>query len=175
MSETSTNLCGSDCPEILSLDLAGSDATSRFAVALSALVGAGDFLCLEGDLGAGKTHFARALIQARLAAVGAFEDVPSPSFTLVQTYVAGPLEIWHCDLYRVQSASELWELGLEEAIEDALCLVEWPDRMATDIPANALWLVLRADPVDPDMRHLTIRARPESGWGARLVALAGLQ
>lgn len=96
---------------------------------------------LEGQIGAGKSHLARAFILERL---GREEDVPSPSFTLVQVYGAGPDEIWHADLYRLTHADEVWELGLDDAFAHAICLVEWPDRLGSQRPAVALTLRLEA-------------------------------
>ena len=93
---------------------------------------AGDTLLLQGPIGAGKTHLARALIQARQSAAGrAAEDVPSPSFTLVQTYEAGETEIWHADLFRLGNAAEADELGLTDAFDAAICLIEWPERLGS--------------------------------------------
>lgn len=121
----------------LTLPLADADATAGFARWAAPRLGVGDVLLLHGPIGAGKTHFARALIQARL---GRAEDVPSPTFTLVQTYEAGDLEIWHSDLYRLSHPADALELGLVEAFEAALCLVEWPDRLGDLAPADALHL-----------------------------------
>ena len=106
---------------------------------MAALLRPGQVILLEGDIGAGKTHFARCLIQAL---IGDDEDIPSPTFTLVQTYDAANMEIWHADLYRLSSPDEVVELGLLDAFEDALCLVEWPDRLAELQPENALRLSL---------------------------------
>ena len=123
-----------------SFRLKSADATARFAAGLAPRLGPGDVVLLSGGLGAGKTHFARALIQARLAAVGRVEDVPSPTFTLVQIYDDGAGEIWHCDLYRLGTPEEVLELGLEDAFEQALCLIEWPDRLGGLTPDGALAL-----------------------------------
>jgi len=115
------------------------DATARAGAVLGGALCPGDVILLEGPVGAGKTHFARALIQSILHEI---EDVPSPTFTLVQTYdtVNGPL--WHTDLYRVTSDTEIDELGLADAFETAICLVEWPDRLGPLAPAQALTLTL---------------------------------
>ena len=125
------------------LDLPGPDATAALGRALAARLGAGDALLLSGPVGAGKTHLARALIrEAQRAAGGPIEEVPSPTYTLVQTYDAGGLEIWHVDLYRLTGTTDAAELGLEEAFDAALCLVEWPDRLGGAAPPDALRLEL---------------------------------
>lgn len=143
------------------------DETARLAQRLAPALGPGDLLLLEGPIGAGKTHFARSLIHARLAAAGAPpEDVPSPTFTLVQTYEAGPVEIWHADLYRLTHPDEVEELGLAQAFDEAICLVEWPDRLGGSGPASALTLSFEAG-AEPDTRHLTL-ASEGADWAARL-------
>ena len=101
----------------------------RLAVRLADAAGPGLAILLEGPVGAGKTHLARSIIQTLQARHGQAEDVPSPTFTLVQTYQAGALEIWHADLYRLTDVEELIELGLDDALQSAFCLIEWPDRM----------------------------------------------
>lgn len=113
------------------------DDTCAFARRIAAQLRAGDVLLLGGEIGAGKTHFARCAIQALLSAP---EDVPSPTYTIVQTYDTPRCEIWHADLYRLPGPSEIVELGLIDAFEDAICLVEWPDRLADLAPASALTL-----------------------------------
>ena len=105
--------------------------------------GAGDTFLLSGELGAGKTAFARAFILHLLAAHGLAEEIPSPTYTLVQNYNAGEVEIWHVDLYRIRHSSELSELGLEQAFENAICLVEWPERLGDCRPARAIEISLR--------------------------------
>lgn len=121
------------------------DATDALGRWLAGQLGPGDVLLLVGPIGAGKTHLARALIQHRLAAAGRPEDVPSPTFTLVQVYDDGAGEIWHADLYRLTHPDQVAELGLEEAFDHALCLVEWPDRLGSLTPPQALRLVLAQD------------------------------
>lgn len=126
----------------LILHLATDDDTTRLGQTLAPLLAAGDTVLLSGPIGAGKTHLARALIQARL---GRAEDVPSPSFTLVQTYDAGEVEIWHADLYRLSQPDEVWELGLDHAFATAICLVEWPDRLGSHLPPDAVSITLSHD------------------------------
>ncbi|MEE4189261.1 MAG: tRNA (adenosine(37)-N6)-threonylcarbamoyltransferase complex ATPase subunit type 1 TsaE [Roseobacter sp.] len=131
--------------------LSSPDATAHCAIALGASLRSGDTLLLEGDVGAGKTHFARHLIQSLLETP---EDVPSPTFTLVQTYetTAGPL--WHSDLYRIGSTFEIDELGLPDAFDSAICIVEWPDRLGDLAPTDALRLHFEQGPSE-DARRLT--------------------
>ncbi|MBW6505437.1 MAG: tRNA (adenosine(37)-N6)-threonylcarbamoyltransferase complex ATPase subunit type 1 TsaE [Rhodobacteraceae bacterium] len=125
----------------LVLPLPDAEATARLGQTLAPMLQPGDVLLLEGPIGAGKTHFARALIQTRQDAAGVpREDVPSPSFTLVQTYVAGETDIWHADLFRLSLPHEADELGLTDAFDTAICLVEWPERLGPDAPASALHL-----------------------------------
>ncbi|TQS70404.1 tRNA (adenosine(37)-N6)-threonylcarbamoyltransferase complex ATPase subunit type 1 TsaE [Rhodobacteraceae bacterium] len=121
----------------LTLALPDATATDRLGATLAPHLGAGDTVLLDGQIGAGKTHFARALIQSRLAALGRIEDVPSPTFTLVQVYDGSP-EIWHSDLYRLGHPDDVLELGLEDAFDEAICLVEWPDRLGDLAPDAAL-------------------------------------
>ncbi|MBS0563614.1 MAG: tRNA (adenosine(37)-N6)-threonylcarbamoyltransferase complex ATPase subunit type 1 TsaE [Proteobacteria bacterium] len=130
----------------LTLALPDAEATAALAARLAPEMRAGDVILLEGPIGAGKTHFARALIQHRLAAAGLAEDVPSPTYTLVQTYEAGGVEIWHADLYRLTDPAEAEELGLADAFADAIVLVEWPDRLGPLRPEGALCLSLAPDP-----------------------------
>lgn len=128
--------------------------TEQFAQTLSPHLHAGDVLLLEGPIGAGKTYFCRALIQSLLAQQ---EDIPSPTFTLVQTYESARFPIWHCDLYRLTHPDEAWELGLEEAFDTALCLIEWPDRLGNEVPNTAL--SLKFEPMDDGSRSLTMTSQ----------------
>lgn len=140
----------------LRLTCRDADETAAVARVFADRVRAGDVVLLTGDIGSGKTHFARSLIQHRQGRAGLVEDVPSPTFTLVQTYDAGDLEIWHCDLYRLTSADEAVELGLEDAFSQALCLIEWPDRLGDLAPDNACTILFHAPDDDENARHLTI-------------------
>lgn len=90
----------------------------------------GDCFALFGTLGMGKSVLSRAFIQALTAA----EEVPSPTFTLVQSYETPKFEIYHFDLYRLKSPEEIFELGMEEALYEGVCLIEWPERMGGYLP-----------------------------------------
>ena len=128
-------------PETVTLILPDDDVTAALGARLAALARPGDVILLSGPIGAGKSHLARAFIRARL---GRAEEVPSPSFTLVQVYEADGVEIWHADLYRLTHPDEVWELGLDDAFQSAICLVEWPDRLGAHVPPDALWIRLEA-------------------------------
>lgn len=144
------------------------DQTATIAARIGGCLLPGDAVLLHGPVGAGKSHFCRALIQSRLVALGRHEDVPSPSFTLVQTYDAGPVEIWHADLYRLTDPQELFELGLDEAFEHAICLVEWAERLGDQAPDNALHLTLSPGD-EPDTRYMDLTG--PAPWRARLAPL----
>lgn len=132
------------------------DATTCIAARLGAGLKAGDTILLSGPVGAGKSHFARALIQSRLAALGRMEDVPSPTFSLVQTYDLNEVEVWHADLYRLHSLRECGELGLDLAFEQAICLIEWPDRLGAMTPNTALYLTITpGSGLEERMLHFT--------------------
>ncbi len=146
------------------LDLASEAATEALAQALAPLAGGGDVIALSGGLGAGKSVFARAFIRARTRAD---EEVPSPTFTLVQTYEGGHggVPIHHFDLYRLDRPDDAFELGIEEAFADGIALIEWPERLGALLPARRLAITLLPG-ASPTARH----ARLEGGgdWPARL-------
>lgn len=123
----------------LTLFLPDPDASAAFARRLADLVPPGACLLLSGPIGAGKSHIARAFIRHRLGYEG---DIPSPTFTLVQTYESPEVEIWHADLYRLSHPDEVLELGLDQAMGRAICLIEWPDRLGILAPAEAIHLTL---------------------------------
>lgn len=122
---------------LFSATLASPAATAGLAERIAPALGVGDVIALEGELGTGKTTFARALIRAL---GNGQEEVPSPTFILVQTYEAGGMTVWHCDLYRVDRPEDAAELGLEEAYGSALTLIEWPERLGRDLPPRRLWI-----------------------------------
>lgn len=124
--------------------------TQAFATLVAEVSQPGDVITLQGDLGAGKSEFARAFIRSLL---GLDTQVPSPTFTLVQLYDETDLPVWHFDLYRLEKAEEVWELGLEEALEGGICLIEWPERL----PRISL------------KNHLHIHIHYEGGLTRRLV------
>lgn len=110
--------------------------TGALAEKLAAISVQGDVWALNGTLGAGKSVFARAFIQKLTGA----REVPSPTFTLLQTYSAEAFDIYHYDLYRLEKPAEIFELGVEEAFYSGVSLVEWPERMGAFSPRN-MWNV----------------------------------
>lgn len=108
--------------------------TASLAAKIAALSQAGDVFALNGTLGMGKSVFARGFIQSLCGNI----DVPSPTFTLVQTYDSNGFVIYHYDLYRLKKADEIFELGMEEAMYDGVCLIEWSERMAGYLPLKAI-------------------------------------
>lgn len=146
------------------LILPSPDATDSFAARLGARLGSGDCLLLSGAIGAGKTHFARALIRSLLAMP---EDIPSPTFTLVQVYDGPGFDIWHSDLYRLTHPDDVAELGLTQAFDSALCLIEWPDRLGDLGPADALHLAFDTLAGDDEARSLDM-TWDHTRWGALL-------
>ena len=142
----------------LQLTLHDPAATARLGLLLSGQLQAGDVIALEGALGVGKSVLARGIIQA---ACPAEDDIPSPTFTLVQTYEPDDLPlIMHFDLYRLETPEESLELGIEDAFIDAICLIEWPQRLGAFLPRGALTITL-VDGADANSRiaHLGGRAR----------------
>jgi tRNA threonylcarbamoyladenosine biosynthesis protein TsaE len=114
---------------VLTLDLVDDAATAALGARLGAAARVGDVIALIGDLGAGKTTLARALIRHL---TGPETEAPSPTFTLVQSYQGPAFPIWHFDLYRLKHPGEARELGLEETV-DGLALIEWPERLGDDL------------------------------------------
>ena len=147
------------------VDLPDEAATAALASRVAALVVPGDIIALKGDLGAGKTSFARAFIRAR---GDANEEVPSPTFTLVQIYQTDALAIWHFDLYRLEAAEEAWELGIEEAFASGVSLIEWPERLASLLPRRRLEITLDFGDRS-DARRASLAG--DDAWRARLAGV----
>lgn len=149
-------------PSHQSIALADEAATASLAAALARQARPGDVVTLAGPLGVGKTSFARAFI----AALGVRDEVPSPTFTLVQTYDTARGVVWHFDLYRLSGPEEARELGLEEALIDGIVLIEWPDRLGALLPRERLDVVLAMGDTD-DSRRATLHG------AARWIAALG--
>ena len=145
--------------------LADEQATLAAGAALAPLLRAGDVVALYGDLGVGKTSFARGL----LAALGLEEEAPSPSFAIVQAY--GPpevsLAVAHVDLYRIEDSGEAGELGLDDALEDGALLIEWPERLGEGLWPEALRLTFTPTPDGARRLTWTVPAAWERRWPPR--------
>ena len=119
--------------------LADQAATEALAAEFAGRLTARDVIALTGDLGAGKTVFARALIRALGRAAGIeIDHVPSPTFTLVQLYDLPDFTLYHFDLYRLEAPDEAWEIGIEEAFSGGVSVIEWAERIEQLLPANCI-------------------------------------
>ncbi|WP_374575316.1 tRNA (adenosine(37)-N6)-threonylcarbamoyltransferase complex ATPase subunit type 1 TsaE [Phenylobacterium sp.] len=143
--------------------LADEAATARLGAAIAGVLRPGEAVCLSGPLGAGKSTLARALIRALTAPD---EEVPSPTFTLVQFYDGRGLNIAHFDLYRLTSPDEAYEIGLDEALEDGAALIEWPERLEGALPADRLDIDLTPES-GPDGEARRARLTPHGSWTGR--------
>jgi tRNA threonylcarbamoyladenosine biosynthesis protein TsaE len=148
----------------VSFDLADEGATASLATRIAGLARVGDIIALSGPLGGGKTSFARAFIRARF---DTREDVPSPTFTLVEIYGAAP-PVWHFDLFRLAAPDEAWELGIEDAFADGISLIEWPERLGALLPAERLDIAFAfGGSIDARVAKLT----PAPRWAGRIGGL----
>lgn len=149
--------------------LSDEAATAAFARRLARLVAPGDVIALFGDLGAGKTALARAFINALPDEAGkpCDEEVPSPTFTLVQQYQRKPGLVWHFDLYRIERADEVWELDFEDALAGGISLIEWPERLGDLLPQNALWVLLEIEPFTSGATGRRVRLYGTGEWQNR--------
>ena len=136
--------------------------TEELASALKENLQNGDIILLKGEIGAGKSLFARSLIQSAMDQV---EEVPSPTFTIVQTYETKLGSIWHADLYRLTDQSEIFELGLIDAFVSEIVIVEWPERLGHLEPQDALTVEIVI--LENDKREV-IFSTNSSMWKARL-------
>ena len=140
------------------------EQTAHVAAQIAQRLHAGDTLLLTGDIGAGKTHFARAAIQSLQEEP---EDVPSPTFTLVQIYDTRAGELWHADLYRLSGPDEIVETGLLDALDTSICVIEWPDRLGPDAPSHALTLSFETTEQE-DSRRIICTSSDPARWAHRL-------
>ncbi|MCY3827896.1 MAG: tRNA (adenosine(37)-N6)-threonylcarbamoyltransferase complex ATPase subunit type 1 TsaE [Rhodospirillaceae bacterium] len=139
---------------------------AALAHALAACAARGDVIALSGPLGAGKTTFARHFIRSYAQRRGgAAEEVPSPTFTLVQLYGFGDDAVWHIDLYRIGAPEELWEIGFEEALAGGICLIEWPERAGPLLPDRRIDIALEHTG-DPARRRISVDDRTGEDGGA---------
>ena len=147
------------------VDLPDETATAALAARIAAVSAPGDIIALKGDLGTGKTAFARAFIRA----CGNQDEVPSPTFTLVQVYDAGTTAIWHFDLYRIRAPEDAWELGIEDAFIAGISLIEWPERLGSLVPDRRLELDFTFGDESGARR---IAMDPGEEWQSRLAMIA---
>jgi tRNA threonylcarbamoyladenosine biosynthesis protein TsaE len=150
---------------MVTIELPDENATAALAAHIAGLARPGDVIALNGELGAGKTSFARAFIRAR----GGAEEVPSPTFTLVQIYELADGTVWHFDCYRLRDSEEAWELGIEDAFQDGISLIEWPERLGPLLPQRRLKIALLPG-ASADARRASIEAGPD--WAERVARLA---
>ncbi|MEX2129276.1 MAG: tRNA (adenosine(37)-N6)-threonylcarbamoyltransferase complex ATPase subunit type 1 TsaE [Xanthobacteraceae bacterium] len=150
------------------IELPDVNATEHLAMDLAATVRPGDLVTLSGDLGAGKTTLVRAVL--RYLAGDALMEVPSPTFTMLQTYELPLFSVVHADLYRVATVAELSELGWEDAAENAAVFVEWPDRAGALIQADRLDIAISVAP-EISLTHRHVRLTGTGGWAGRLAQL----
>ena len=138
----------------LTITLCDPAATTRLGFLLAGTAGAGDVIALSGPLGAGKSVLARGIV---LALCPDEADIPSPTFTLVQTYdpADGP-SLMHFDLYRLETAEQALDLGIEDAFVEAVSVIEWPERLGSWLPRGALRVTLALDGNAPDKRIVTL-------------------
>lgn len=136
-------------------------ATGRLGAALAHELRPGEAVCLYGPLGAGKSTLARALVRALTTPD---EDVPSPTFTLVQFYEGARLKVAHFDLYRLSNPDEAYEIGLDEALDEGAAVVEWPERLEGRLPPDRLDVVISLSEDDDGRR---VRLTPHGAWEGR--------
>ncbi|MGY8990362.1 MAG: tRNA (adenosine(37)-N6)-threonylcarbamoyltransferase complex ATPase subunit type 1 TsaE [Rhodospirillales bacterium] len=144
------------------INLADEQATLDLAAKLAGHAKAGDVIALSGELGAGKTTFARSFIQTKRHIP---EDVPSPTFTLVQTYETGDAMIHHFDFYRLNDPEEAYELDIEDAFMTGISLIEWPEKIGVLIPTERLDIRLEFSK-NPQARQAILTGH--RGWISRL-------
>ena len=150
--------------KIATLTLTDLAATKRLGLFLAKQLMVGDVLALQGALGAGKSELARAIIQQVCPDE---TDIPSPTFTLVQAYESDDKgSLLHFDLYRLAEPGDVFDLGIEDAFVEAVCLIEWPERLAGYLPDHALTIEIDYDPGTNGDREVTLSG--DAAWQKRL-------
>ena len=147
------------------IKLADEDATNRLGAVIAHLLQPGDAVCLWGPLGAGKSTLARGLIRALTRAD---EDVPSPTFTLVQFYETADFSLAHFDLYRLTRPDEVDEIGLDEALDQGAVVIEWPERLEGRLPVDRLDIEIAIAGAGAD-EHRIARLMPHGAWEGRTI------
>ena len=146
------------------LEAENENRTCAIAGAIAGLAGTGDVIALNGDLGSGKTVFARAFIRA----FGASGEVPSPTFTLVQMYELARARVFHFDLYRLEKPEDGFELDMDDAFHDGISLIEWPDRLGAYLPPRRLMITMEFGGRET-ARRLDMEA--PASWASRIRGL----
>lgn len=141
------------------MKLANEAATAALGHAIARALEPGEAICLSGPLGAGKSTLARALVRALTRPD---EDVPSPTFTLVQFYEGPRLRVAHFDLYRLSNPDEAYEIGLDEALDDGAAVIEWPERLEGRLPADRLDVDIALED-----QGRSVRLTPHGAWEGR--------
>jgi tRNA threonylcarbamoyladenosine biosynthesis protein TsaE len=141
--------------------LANEAATARLGASIARLLQAGETVCLSGPLGAGKSTLARALVRALTTPT---EDVPSPTFTLVQFYEGPRLKVAHFDLYRLSDPDEAYEIGLDEALDEGAAVIEWPERLEGRLPPDRLDIEIGLSGTGR-----SVRLTPHGAWEGRRI------
>lgn len=143
------------------MNLPDEAATARLGAAIAAALRPGEAVCLFGPLGAGKSTLARALVRALTTPE---EEVPSPTFTLVQFYEGARLQVAHFDLYRLTDPDEAYEIGLDEALDDGAAVIEWPQRLEGRLPRDRLDVEIE---LTEDAGGRRARLTPHGAWEGR--------
>jgi tRNA threonylcarbamoyladenosine biosynthesis protein TsaE len=149
--------------EATTVALPDEAATQALGRALAEALQPGEAICLSGPLGAGKSTLARALVRALTTPT---EDVPSPTFTLVQLYEGARLSVAHFDLYRLSSADEAYEIGLDEALDEGAAVIEWPERLEGRLPRDRLDIMIALSGAESAEGRLA-RLTPHGSWKGR--------